>query len=87
MKYLKWNCPLGCGTSACHCFVPGCPATFETVEGPPIAEEESQQMPSDTQNPIPSPESGDRGIERGESGGNTSRESLPMPILPGLAFH
>lgn len=85
MKYLKWDCPLGCGISACHCFVPGCPATFETVEGPEIAEEESQQMPGDTQNSVPSPECGDRGIERGESERNRSAEGISMPILPRLA--
>ena len=74
-KLLKWSCPLGCGIHACHCLVPGCPATFETVEGE-IAEEESQHMLSDTQNSVPSPESGAYGIEPGNSRGSGSAENL-----------
>jgi hypothetical protein len=90
MKYLQFkNCTfLDCSENdAVLCNNPKCEAFFRIVDGPPYAEEESQQMPGDTQNPIPSADSGASGIERSESRGNTRPESLSMPFLPRLAFH
>ena len=78
---LECECDKDCPTPF-FCWKAECDATFKTVEGPPIAEDESAQMPGDTENPIPSAERGACRLERGKGGGDKPAEGIPVPILP-----